>query len=174
MQHAPVAEPEQYRRLIGLTPSFNAPRNCFMFETALLETPLHAADPAVHRLIQQHLDSVKQMSIQQLPELVQQLIRSFMPDGRATIEQIADYLNISTRTLQRQLQEKDTRFQHLLSDTRQTLASRYLLDSSISISQPADLLGYSDQTVFSRAFQRWHGQSPRERREQHQIYGFLL
>ena len=69
MQHAPVAEPEQYRCLFGLTPTFNAPRNCFMFETALLETPLHAADPALHRLIQQHLDSVKQMSISSYPNL---------------------------------------------------------------------------------------------------------
>ncbi|NBB35153.1 AraC family transcriptional regulator ligand-binding domain-containing protein [Pseudomonas kielensis] len=166
LQHAPVAEPGQYRRLIGLIPSFNAPCNGWMFETSLLDTTLHAADPALHRLIQQHLDNIAQKAVQQLPELVQQLIRSFMPDGRATIEQIASHLNISTRTLQRQLEDEGTTFQDLLSSTRQAMASRYLLDSNISISQLADLLGYSDQSAFSRAFQRWHGQSPREWRKQ--------
>ncbi|VVQ20650.1 AraC family transcriptional regulator [Pseudomonas fluorescens] len=166
LQHAPVAEPGQYRRLIGLIPSFNAPCNGWMFETSLLDTTQHAADPALHRLIQQHLDNIAQKSVQQLPELVQQLIRSFMPDGRATIEQIASHMNISTRTLQRQLEDEGTTFQDLLSATRQAMASRYLLDSNISISQLADLLGYSDQSAFSRAFQRWHGQSPREWRKQ--------
>lgn len=166
LQHAPVAEPGQYRRLIGLIPSFNASCNGCLFETSLLSATLHNADPALHRLIQQHLDSIAQKSAQQLPELVQQLIRSFMPDGRATIEQVADYMNVSTRTLQRQLEEEGTTFQDLLSATRQAMASRYLLDSAISISQLADLLGYSDQSAFSRAFQRWHGKSPREWRKQ--------
>jgi AraC-like DNA-binding protein len=165
LQHAPVAEPGQYRRLIGLIPSFNTPYNGYMFETACLDRTLHAADPALHRLIQQHLDSMTQQSVQQLPELVQQLIRTFMPDGRATIEQIASYMSISTRTLQRQLEDEGTTFQSLLSATRQAMAGRYLQDSAISMSQLADLLGYSDQSAFSRAFQRWYGLNPREWRK---------
>lgn len=169
LQHAPVAEPGLYRRLMGLIPSFNTPYNGYMFDTALLDSPLHAADPALHRLVQQHLDNFTQKSAQQLPELVQQLIRSFMPNGRATIEQVADHMNISTRILQRQLEEKGTTFQDLLSATRQAMASRYLQDSAISISQLAALLGYSDQGAFSRAFQRWNGQSPREWRKQQAI-----
>lgn len=166
LQHAQVAEGGQYRRLIGLTPIFNSACNGVMVEAALLSTPLHAADPALHRLIQQHIESLALKSAQQLPDLVQQLLRSFMPDGRATIEQIADYMTLSTRTLQRQLEEEGTTFQALLSSTRQTMACRYLQDSAISISQLADLLGYSDQSAFSRAFQRWYGTSPREWRKQ--------
>lgn len=166
LQHAQVAEAGQYRRLIGLTPIFNSACNGVMVEAALLSTPLHAADPALHRLIQQHIESLALKSAQQLPELVQQLIRSFMPDGRATIEQVADYMSLSTRTLQRQLEEEGTTFQALLSSTRQAMACRYLQDSAISISQLADLLGYSDQSAFSRAFQRWYATSPREWRKQ--------
>ncbi|WP_433885745.1 AraC family transcriptional regulator [Pseudomonas vranovensis] len=167
LQHAPVADPGQYRRLLDMTPSFNAPCNGLVFETVLLDTTLHDADPALLRLVQQHLDIIAEKSAQQLQGLVQQLIRNFMPDGRATIEQVADCMNISTRTLQRQLEVEGTTFQDLLTSTRQAMASRYLQDSSISISQLADLLGYSDQSAFSRAFQRWHGQSPREWRKQH-------
>lgn len=166
LQHAQVAESAQYRRLLGLTPIFNSSCNGVMVDAALLSTPLHAADPALHRLIQQHIENLTLKSAQQLPELVQQLIRSFMPEGRATIEQIADYMTLSTRTLQRQLEEEGTTFQELLSSTRQTMACRYLQDSTISISQLADLLGYSDQSAFSRAFQRWYATSPREWRKQ--------
>jgi AraC-like DNA-binding protein len=89
-----------------------------------------------------------------------------MPDGHATLEYIATFMKVSTRKLQRQLEFEGVSFQDLLSQTRQTMACHYLQDSTIKISQLADLLGYGDQSAFTRAFQRWYGQSPREWRKQ--------
>ena len=51
--------------------------------------------------------------------------------------------------------------QQLLDRTRQGMARRYLTDSSISMTQLAGMLGYSDLSAFSRAFQRWFGVSPK-------------
>ncbi len=166
IRHTPVAEPAHYRRVIGMAPSFNTTYNGYMFDTGLLDIPLESADPALHRLIRQHLDHQAQMSAQELPALVQQLIRNFMPDGHATIEYIASFMKISTRKLQRQLELEGVSFQELLSETRQAMACHYLQDSTIKISQLADLLGYGDQSAFTRAFQRWYGLSPREWRKQ--------
>lgn len=101
------------------------------------------------------------MSEPELPTLVQHLIRSFMPDARATIEQVADCMMFSTRKLQRLLADEGTTFQELLTSARQFMACHYLQDSTISIAQISDLLGYSSQSAFSRAFQQWYGQSPR-------------
>ncbi|MBM7061847.1 AraC family transcriptional regulator [Pseudomonas sp. UL073] len=164
-QHAPCVDLAQYRRLTGLLPSFNATCNGWLFDAALLDTPLQAADPALHRLIQGHLDNLEHISAQELPARVQQLIRSFMPDARATLEQVADYLLLSTRKLQRLLADEGTTFQALLTETRQAMACHYLQDSTISIGQMADLLGYGSQAAFSRAFQQWYGQSPRQWRK---------
>lgn len=166
LQHAPVSEPATYRRLLGVIPQFNSPYNAWIFDTKLLESPLSAADETLHRLIQQHLDSLDQMSLHELPSKVQQLLRSFLPNGRVSIEQIADYMSLSPRTLQRYLAEEGTSFQTLLDQTRQALATRYLRDSAISLTQLAGLLGYSDLSAFSRAFQRWFGQSPRDWQKQ--------
>nr|WP_218953756.1 AraC family transcriptional regulator [Pseudomonas sp. SbOxS1]NYU05040.1 AraC family transcriptional regulator [Pseudomonas sp. SbOxS1] len=165
-RHTPVAEPGQFRRLIGMVPSFNTTYNGLMFDASSLDTPLESADPALHRLIRKHLDHLTQMSAEELPALVQQLIRNFMPEGRANIEYIAAFMRLSTRKLQRQLELEGFTFQDLLSDARQAMACHYLQDSTIKISQLADLLGYSDQSAFTRAFHRWHGQSPREWRKQ--------
>ncbi|MNT89834.1 HTH-type transcriptional regulator VirS [compost metagenome] len=74
-------------------------------------------------------------------------------------------MHLSTRKLQRQLELEGYTFQDLLTESRQAMACHYLQDSTIKISQLADLLGYADQSAFSRAFQRWHGLSPREWRK---------
>lgn len=168
LQAAPLCDTQAYTRLIGLTPQFNASCNAWLFDAKLLDTPLSSGDQELHRLIQQHLDALDQMSIQELPAYIRQLLRNLLPSGRATIEQIADYMDINPRTLQRYLAEEGTSFQVLLDETRQTMAQRYLGDSTLSLTQLAAMLGYSELSAFSRAFQRWFGTSPRAwRAEQH-------
>jgi AraC-like DNA-binding protein len=164
-QHAPAVDPRYYRQIVGIQPRFNAEYNGWMFDAALLDVTLDSADPVLHRLIQEHLVNLEHMSEQDLTTLIQQLIRSFLPDSRATIEQTAAYMEISTRKLQRQLAREGTTFQGLLTDTRQSMACYYLQDSTVSIAQMADLLGYASQAAFSRAFNAWYGVSPRQWRK---------
>lgn len=167
MQHGPATDITAYRRLLGITPKFNSAQNAWVFDQSLLQIPLSSADAALHKLMQQHLANLDQMSVKELPSYVRQLLRNFLPNGRVTIEQIADYMMLSTRTLQRYLADEGTSFQTLLDETRQGMANRYLRDSSVNLTQLAILLGYSDLSAFSRAFQRWFGQSPREWKRQH-------
>lgn len=49
----------------------------------------------------------------------------------------------------------------VLGEIRRELASRYLKDESLSMSQIAWLLGFQDLGAFSHAFKRWHGTAPR-------------
>lgn len=166
MQHAPLSSASNYRRYLGIVPQFNALQNAWVFDAKVLEIPLSSADEELHKLLQKHLDNLDHLAINELPSYVQQLLRNFLPNGRVTIEQIADYMMISTRTLQRYLAEEGTSFQALLDQTRQSMATRYLRDSSTNLTQLAELLGYSDLSAFSRAFQRWSGLSPREWKKQ--------
>ena len=78
------------------------------------------------------------------------------------MEKVADTLAISTRTLQRRLKDEETSFANLLEEIRRDLASRYILDNTHSLTEISFLLGFSDESAFSRAFKRWTGQSPRE------------
>jgi hypothetical protein len=43
---------------------------------------------------------------------------------------------------------------------RLALAKRYLADPTLSLTDTAFLLGYSDLSAFSRAYRRWTGKSP--------------
>jgi len=114
--------------------------------------------------MRQHIiEDMEQLTPEELPSFVQHLLRSFLPNGRVTIDLVADYMLLSKRSLQRLLAEEGTSFQSLLESTRKSMAQRYLKNSNISQTQLASLLGYSELSAFSRAFQRWFGQSPRAR-----------
>jgi AraC-like DNA-binding protein len=45
------------------------------------------------------------------------------------------------------------------------LAATYVQDPDIELVEVAFLLGFSDQSAFSRAFKRWTGKSPSESRK---------
>jgi AraC-like DNA-binding protein len=60
-------------------------------------------------------------------------------------------------------QEGTTR---LLDDTRRSLTRRYLMETSLKLTEIAGLVGYSELSAFSRAARRWFGTSPRNFRRQ--------
>jgi AraC-like DNA-binding protein len=88
----------------------------------------------------------------------------YLPEGEDTIDKLAGKLNISRRTLQRRLSERDTNFLHVLQEVRSKMAIRYLADDRLGITEIAFLLGYADQGSFSSAFKSWHGLAPRDYR----------
>jgi len=77
-----------------------------------------------------------------------------------TIEDVADALHISSRTLQRRLQEEGSSFQPVLDEAR-----HYLNNSVLELNEAAYLLGYEDGNSFVRAFRTWEGIPPARWRE---------
>jgi len=91
-------------------------------------------------------------------------IRRQLPAGSCSIDSIAGDMNVSRRTLQRRLKDRDTNFQQLLQRVKSNLARKYLDDKSLSIIEIALLLGYGDPSSFSAAFKSWSGFTPTEYR----------
>ena len=69
-------------------------------------------------------------------------------------------LHTTPRTLHRRLERQDCNFRSLRERTRQRLAEDYLRDPRLRLAEIAQLLGFSEQSAFSRSFRRWTGQSP--------------
>ncbi|MGB7951978.1 MAG: AraC family transcriptional regulator ligand-binding domain-containing protein [Candidatus Binatia bacterium] len=90
------------------------------------------------------------------------LVKQFLLHGNVTIENIAARQRLSVRTLQRRLREWGFSFEEIVDDVRRTEAIRHVQAGENSAMEIAFLLGYSDQSHFTRAFKRWTGLSPRQ------------
>ncbi|MFY8060963.1 MAG: AraC family transcriptional regulator [Arenimonas sp.] len=100
---------------------------------------------------------------------VKQLIVQSLPEGEPTRDDIAAKMAISSRTLQRRLQDEGQTFHEILDEVRHNLAKRYLGNEKLSLADVAHLLGFSDQSSFTRAAHRWFDTSPSKYR--HQVHG---
>jgi AraC-like DNA-binding protein len=93
---------------------------------------------------------------------VRSLLLKAMPSGEFDREAIARALNQSSSTLQRRLRDEGSSYQELLNATRHEMALEYLRQGRHSLVDVAFLLGFTDQSNFTRAFRRWTGKTPRE------------
>lgn len=114
-------------------------------------------------ILQQHLAKREQQDLVNRTELaiIQQL-----PSGNIKESNIAAVLNMSSRTLQRRLAEKNCSFSQLLQKIRQQRSLEYVDNRQLALSEIAYLLGFSEQANFTRAFKRWYGCTPSEYRKQ--------
>lgn len=90
---------------------------------------------------------------------VKSALTELLPGGLFSIDDVAEKLGMSKRTLQRKLTEEKTTFQKQLNSTRGVLALHYIKHTDISTADIAYLLGYSEVNSFLRAFAMWTGKN---------------
>jgi AraC-like DNA-binding protein len=82
------------------------------------------------------------------------------PGSPPALDQIAESLHVTPRTLIRYLRKSDTSFRQLLEQARVECAQELLAYASLTVADVGRLLGYSDPANFGRAFKRWQGTTP--------------
>jgi AraC-like DNA-binding protein len=97
-----------------------------------------------------------------LLNVVFELIRTQLTTGNVSIEEAAQSIDVSVRTLQRELGHAGTDFRRLTSSVRVSRATELLRSSTMSITSISEELGYSSPAGLSRAFRKATGVSPRE------------
>lgn len=141
--------------------AFEQPANRMVFPAEYLELPLSMADPIATRLAleqcERELAALGEQA--QLVGRVRRLIES-RRDGFPSLEDVADALHVSARTLKRQLAAQATTYTDVLDEVRREKALLLLGNRALSVEQVADRLGYSDVANFTRAFRRWTGLTP--------------
>jgi AraC-like DNA-binding protein len=158
-----TVHPDDYREQLGAPISFGHDVGTFYFSRERLEAHLHGDTPdvavATDKIAEQYLETLDPSRV---ASTVRRLLIAFLPAGEVDQDKVAKRMNRSTSTLQRQLQAEGISYREVLDDTRLSLAEEYLRQGKLSHAQIAYLLGFSDQSNFSRAFKRWTSQSPRE------------
>ena len=83
-----------------------------------------------------------------------------LPSGQVAVENIAEKLALSPRTLQRRIKAEGTCFQRILRNTREALARHYLEQTELPTQEISFLLGFCEPNSFYRAFRAWTGATP--------------
>ncbi len=159
---------QAYRRFFHAPVEFNQEVNALDFPMGLLSRPIALNNAALHEIVRQQVSSLDLSQKQNdLAHDVRVIIRTLLPTGQCTIGRVARYYACDKRTLQRYLREEnDTTYQALLDEVRFDLIQNYLRDSTMPMTQLAQVAGYTDTSNFSRAFQKRFGVSPRKWREE--------
>lgn len=82
------------------------------------------------------------------------------------LDDVADRLNLSVRTLTRRLHDEGTSFREIQCEARLEMAKRQLRESTVPIKVVSANAGFSNLSAFSRAFRKYAGVTPSEYREQ--------
>ena len=164
----PRAHAKIIERHFGCTVVFGASRNAIVFRAADAVRPFVTRnDELLAMLAPQFEEELKQeKGDENFVERVRLAIQEKLTGRRPTIDDIARALHISSRTLQRRLQEEGCSFQRVLDEARHQLARHYLNNSYLELNEAAYLLGYEDGNSFVRAFRTWEGVPPARWREQ--------
>lgn len=95
-----------------------------------------------------------------VPGRVVDVLQKRIGHAPLSIDNIAQDLNLSKRTLQRRLQQQCISFAQLRDQVRYHHAVTHLVENSQSIDSISAILDFSDRTSFTNAFKRWTGLSP--------------
>lgn len=154
------------QELFGVLPQFDATTVLIQFSGSYADLPLHAADPQLKQMLetqaQNRLQELRGEQIDRDPQLTR--LRQFLVDrlafGTPSLEQAASELGLAVRTLQRQLDARQTSYSQLLDQVRRQQAQTYIQNPELTLLDVAMMLGFAEQSSFARAFKRWFGKAP--------------
>ena len=161
---------EVYRRHFGCVVHFAADRDSFTLARKDVDRTLPTSNRQLAATLDQILvERLAHLDKRNVVARCQARLLDQLSSGEVSENVMAEQLHMSRRTLQRKLADADLTFQKLVDDTRRDLAMRHLDDPRHSITDVTFLLGFSQQSAFTRAFKRWTGKSPTEYRAQQSV-----
>ncbi|MFM7026710.1 MAG: helix-turn-helix transcriptional regulator [Limnohabitans sp.] len=144
---------------------YSAARLGFELPIEVADRPSALSDANLYR----HVCQAGDEELERLKGSVSAKVRHYLHAQQPlwpSLDQVAERLSMSRRTLLRKLESEKIGYQQLLDEARNELACWYLRQSRMPLGHVAEMIGFSDQTNFSRSFKRWKGLSPRDYRRQ--------
>ncbi|MEV0466436.1 AraC family transcriptional regulator [Nocardia tengchongensis] len=158
--HSAPADPRAHHRVFGPRVRFEQDFDGIIAYTSDLDAPNAMADPQLRAYTQRLLDPVRSVRPATTADRVRELIELLLPTGRCSVDQVARSLGVDRRTIHRRLAAEGHTFSSLLDATRAELARHMITNPRRTITETAELLGFSAPGNFSRWFRKHHGCSP--------------
>jgi AraC-like DNA-binding protein len=152
-----------YEQLFGVPVRFDQPHSAVWIAPERMEQPLVTSDPIARRYFEAYAERMLDALDATPPPLVatiREAIAVELATSGAELARVAKRVAMSTRTLQRRLEEVGTSYQDVVDAVRSAMARTLLREKSRSIVDVAFELGYADLKSFYRAFRRWTQTTP--------------
>lgn len=161
LSYAKPAHFSSYKKHLPIPILFDQEYSQMFIPEAGLQQPIRTANPAINVLFTQQCEEM--LSSLTKVESTSAAIRLMLIQSASAllnISQVAERLHLTERTLRRRLTAEATTFSTICDDVRNLLAQKYLSNTSLSVTEIAYLLSYTEPVNFRRAFSRWNGMTP--------------
>ena len=161
-QHQPRFPEVLYEELLGCPVIFGADRTCLEFDCSQLNLPLPNANPDLQSMLQaKYAQPVAWLAAgRRHAGLSYIYLASELNKSPLKLERLAASFGLTERTLRRKLVQEGYPFRDLLEQVRRDLCDLYQFEGRRSMSEIAELLGYSELSAFTRAHKGWHNVPP--------------
>jgi AraC-like DNA-binding protein len=162
--HPAVGSETSYRIHFDAPVEFGAHHGALAVAETNLSLPISENIEELQNAATRYLDGQLSRGRTALTMRVRETVAAFLGTGNCSRNEVAGALFMHPRTMQRRLGEEGTTFEDIKEEARRDLAQRYLVQPDLSIGQITTLLGYRDQSAFTRSCRRWFDRSPRDMR----------
>lgn len=141
-----------------------APGYALSFPLEVLDQPLPKSDPVTLKFCLDQCKALLEQQKRALPLWSQKVHDAILEDigKEQKIDDIADRLSVTERTLRRRLTDEGTSFRDLYTDARMAIAYELLDVAGLSIETVSWRVGYAEPASFARAFSKKYGKTPGE------------
>lgn len=164
-RHARIGRDDKYVGYFGVTPMFESSFDGIAVSPSGFRKPIANQSPLLRQFMERFMvgvtDTQRQTTTQQVSALLQNLVRANVAD----LATVATIMGQHPRTLQRRLDADGKGFEALRDAARRDWARQLLSQPELSLAHIGDMLGFSDQSVLTRACQRWFGATPKRLRQ---------
>jgi AraC-like DNA-binding protein len=152
----------EHERVFGCPLRFDAEHSLLLIHREDWDRAPTRSDASLFEVLDQHAALLLAALPPTSPLLAElrQAISTELRDGEASLARVGKRLGMSGRTLQRRLDEQQLDFRAVVDEVAGELAKAYLHDRALGLGEVAFLLGFADQSAFTRAFKRWTGVTP--------------
>lgn len=168
LSYAPPAHHEHYQNYFDCPFYFNREKSMIVVSNEVMSKPLPTGNP----ITEQQAISICKMEAERVAQVqkgdLTWMLRAEISKREGplpSLDDIADRLHVTPRTLRRKLQEAGTSYRRICHEHQLQLALHYLSDPKLKSTAVAHKCGFKDAASFREAFKRWTDMTPQEHRK---------
>lgn len=160
-QHSPPKDVERFKSIFQCPVDFDNKENFIKFSSDIVDITLPSYSPEKLLATRKRLDLIlaKVLKTSRVKDGASLEIMRALEVNALSEANVAKAMGMSLRSFTRVLKAEGTTFRQTVEMTRRELCLTHMR-AGYNLTEISQMLGYSDQPAFTKAFKRWHGIPP--------------